>query len=85
MKSNYSEEVHFNDDIVMLNSSDNIEYHDLDLLAFDIKNILEDNMVQEAVNSARENIREQTVPSENDVEADQSKIDEKAQSVAKGE
>ncbi|KAL3287667.1 hypothetical protein HHI36_002134 [Cryptolaemus montrouzieri] len=91
---NDSEEVHFNDDIVMLNSSNNIEYHDLELLTFDVENILQDNMVHEGVNTADENIREQTMPSENDdkielsnndVEANQSEIDEQTQSVAKRE
>ncbi|KAL3273814.1 hypothetical protein HHI36_015242 [Cryptolaemus montrouzieri] len=44
---NDSEEVHFNDDIVMLNSSNNIEYHDSDLLTFDVEDVLKDNMVHQ--------------------------------------
>ncbi|KAL3289330.1 hypothetical protein HHI36_003760 [Cryptolaemus montrouzieri] len=87
-----SEEVHFNEDIVMLNSSNNIEYHDLELLTSDVENVLEDNMVHEGVKSAEENIREQTIPSENDekielsnndVETDHSEIDEQAQLLQK--
>ncbi|KAL3272289.1 hypothetical protein HHI36_022769, partial [Cryptolaemus montrouzieri] len=86
------EEVHFNEDIVMLNSSNNIEYHDLELLTSDVENVLEDNMVHEGVKSAEENIREQTIPSENDekielsnndVETDHSEIDEQAQLLQK--
>ncbi|KAL3279239.1 hypothetical protein HHI36_016752 [Cryptolaemus montrouzieri] len=51
-------------------------------------------MVHQGVNSAEENIRQQTIPSEsddkielsnNDVKAYQSEIDEQAQSVAKRE
>ncbi|KAL3275646.1 hypothetical protein HHI36_020399 [Cryptolaemus montrouzieri] len=42
---NDSEEVHFNDDIVMLNSSNNLEYQDLQHLTLDVDNVLEDNMV----------------------------------------
>ncbi|KAL3268420.1 hypothetical protein HHI36_007533 [Cryptolaemus montrouzieri] len=91
---NDSEDVHVNDDIVMLNSSNNIEYHDLELVTFDVENVLEDNIVHEGVKSAEEDIREQTIPFENDgkielsindVEADQSEIDERAQSVTKRE
>ncbi|KAL3287227.1 hypothetical protein HHI36_001704 [Cryptolaemus montrouzieri] len=53
---NNSKDVQFNDDIVILNSSNNIEYHDLELLIFDVENVLVDNMVHERVNSAEENI-----------------------------